>query len=121
MYDAEVQTGQVKDGLLQVVETGTGLKAYFWEVFKVLEEVYPTLKYFDRNTGEEHWGWFQQVVMNEDFPSEDYYLDWLVRQAQGRVRGLGIFVDTKLKLRHRGSDGTLYPVGDWPPIPGIDQ
>ena len=121
MYDAEVQTQGVKDGLLQVVECGTGLKAYFWEVFKVLEEVYPMVKYFDRNTGEEHWGWFQQVVMNEDFPTEDYYLDWLVRQAAGRVKGLGIFVDTKLKLRHRFPDGTTCPKDDaWPPIPGIE-
>lgn len=121
MFDAELHTEGVKEGLLQVVECATGLKAHHFQVFDILESMYPNLKYFDRNTGEEHWGFFQQAVMNEDFPTEDYFLDWLCRQAAPHVKGLGITVDTKLKLKHRGSDGTLYPVGDWPPIPGLDS
>jgi len=114
-FQAEVE----ENGLLQVVESGIGFKAYHFQVWDILAEMYPTLKYFDRDSGEEFYAYFQQVVMNEDAPPEDYFLDWLCRQAASRVKGMGIFVDTTLKMKHRGADGTLYPEA-WPPIPGID-
>lgn len=114
-FDVEVEP----NGLMQVIELGIGLKAYNYQVFDLLEQVYPTLKYFDRDTGEQYYGFFQQVIMNEDAPPEDYFLDWLVRQASGQVKGMGIYADTTLKMKHRGADGTLFP-SEWPPIPGAE-
>lgn len=109
MFDAVLQP----NGLLQAAECGTGLKAYHWQVFTELIRLFPTIRYFERDTGQEQHGFFQQVIMNEDAPSEDYFLDYLCRQAR-----IGVWLDTNTKIKHRDQDGKLWPQ-EWPPIPGI--
>lgn len=105
-------------GLLQGVELACGMKLHHFQVFDILQELYPRLRYFRRDTGEEVWGFFQQVVMNDDAPSEDYFLDWLCRQSTKSK--IGIWIDTDTKLVHVAGD-TQYPKdGIFPPIPGIE-
>lgn len=114
MHEVELQP----NGLLQVIEAGTGFKLYHRQVFENLINLFPTIAYTDRDTGQREHGFFQQVVMSTDlkpdgdFLPEDFFCDHLCRHAN-----MGIFVDTQMKLRHRGPDNTLYPTGDWPPIP----
>lgn len=108
------------DGLLQVIETGTGFKLYHRQVFENLIRIYgEQIGYTERATGERMYAFFQQVAVKTDlqpdgdFLTEDYYCDYLCRHA-----GIGIFVDTTVKLLHRDGDGTLYPKdGAFPPIP----
>jgi len=120
MHEVELQEG----GMLQVIESGCGLKKYHMEVFYILDKVYEGIAYTDRDTGERLHGYFQQIVMQTDLKpdgdwiTEDFFLDHLCRHS--RTKGMGIFVDTTIKVKHRGPDGTLYPTGDWPPVP-IDE
>jgi hypothetical protein len=119
LHEVELQ----KNGLLQVLETGTGMKLHHINVFTELERILgDALSYTDRDTGERITGYYQQVVLKTDvrpdgdFLPEDYFFDHCCRHTK-----IGIFVDTTIKLKHRGPDGTLYPVGDWPPIPGLTE
>ena len=76
-------------------------------------------------------GFIQECVIEKVPYSEDYFFCWLCRHSpvdSGEVNedqkpkvklGMGIFVDTQLKLKHRGVDGREYPEV-WPPIP-IDE
>ena len=120
MHEVELQP----NGLLQVIESGSGLKCYHMEVFRILDEVYEGIAYSDRDTGIRLHAYFQQVCMKTDLKpdgdwiTEDFFLDYLCRHS--RTPGMGIWVDTTIKVKHRGPDGTLYPTGDWPPIP-IDE
>jgi hypothetical protein len=113
MHEVEVQ----KDGLLQVIEAGTGLQVNHIQVFENLDRIYPTIAYTDRDTGERLHAYFQQIVLQTDLKpdgdwlTEDYFFHYLCRLAK-----IGIFVDTKIKVKHRGKDGKLYPA-EWPPVP----
>lgn len=102
------------NGLLQVYEVATGSMLTHYEVYEKVEEKFPAILYTDRNTGERHQGFFQEVVIERVPYSEDYFFCWLLRHT-----GIGIFVDTNMKLRHRSADGTLWPE-EWPPI-SIDE
>lgn len=116
MHEVELQKG----GLLQVLECGTGLKLYHREVFENLQKVFPTIAYTERETGEKLWGYFQDCICATDLKpdgdhlTEDFFCDYLCRMAR-----MGIWVDTEIKVKHRGPDGKLYPE-KWPPIPGVD-
>lgn len=119
MHEVEIQKG----GLLQVLETGTGMKLHQIKVFTELERILQdSINYTDRDTGERITGYYQQVVLKTDVRPdgdllpEDFFFDHLCRMCK-----IGIFVDTTIKLKHRGPDGTLYPVGEWPAIPGITE
>ncbi len=118
LFEAEPQ----KDTVLQVVECGTGLKLYHREVFEKLAEHWPQIAYTDRDTGEKLHGFFQHAVIYHDLQAagdllpEDYFCDFLCRQLK-----ISIWVDTAIKLRHEAHDGTLYPKGDFPPIPGLED
>lgn len=109
-----------KNDALQVLEAGTGLQLNHIEVFTNLDRIYPNIGYTDRDSGIRLYGYFQQVVMatdvkpDGDWLSEDFFFHYLCRLAQ-----IGIWVDTKVKVKHRGPDGVLYPAV-WPPIP-IDE
>lgn len=112
LHEVELQPGN----LLQVFEVGLGLKAYHMQVFDELDRLYPAIAYSDRDTGEKGRGYFQHCVIDGDLLPEDYFCDYLCRRVK-----IAIWVDVSLKLRHRGPDGTMYPVNDeWPPIPGIE-
>lgn len=117
MYEVKKQAGD----LLQVLECGTGGLLTFYELYDVLEQVYPYLEYIDRDSGEKLHAFFQQVVIDKVPYPEDYFFCYLCRYAKlaDEKVGVGIFVDTTMKLKHRGPDGTLYPT-EWPPIPGIE-
>ncbi len=124
MHEVELQ----KDGLLQVIETATGLKCVHVQVFTELDRLLgDKIQYSDRDTGELIMGYYQHGVVRTDLKpdgdlmSEDYFFCWLARQCR-----IGLFVDTTIKLLHRGGDGTLYPLmvdgkRDWPPIPGLEE
>lgn len=115
MHEVELQKG----GLLQVIEMSAGMKLTHIKVFTELERIYPNITYTDRDSGERITAYYQQCVLQTDLKpdgdllSEDYYMDHLCRMAK-----IGLFVDTTIKLRHRDSDGTRYPLNDkWPAIP----
>lgn len=118
MHEVEVQKG----GLLQVIEIGAGLKLTHIKIFTELERIYPNITYTDRDSGERITAYYQHCVLQTDLKPdgdllpEDFYFDYLCRMAK-----IGLFLDTTLKLKHRDSDGTLYPTGDWPPIPGLTE
>lgn len=119
LFDAEPQ----KESVLQVIELGTGaLKCYHREVFDQVEAKFPQIGYVDRDTGEKMCGFFQHVVVTHDMQAtgdllpEDYFMDFLCRMSK-----ISVWVDTAVKLRHLDPDGTTYPHGDWPPIPGLTK
>ena len=114
------------NGLLQVYEVAIGALLTHYQVYDVIEAVNPSLLYTDRNTGERHIGFFQEIVIERVPYSEDYFFCWLARHSpvadptpehpDRKKVGIGLFVDTNVKLKHRGADGTAYPA-KWPPIP----
>jgi hypothetical protein len=110
LHEVEIQ----KNGILQVYECAIGGLLTHMETYDLVEKKFPAILYTDRNTGERHQGFFQEVVIERVPYSEDYFFCWLLRHT-----GIAIFVDTQMKLYHRGADGTLYPEV-WPPIP-IDE
>ena len=126
MHEVEMQ----ENGTLQVVETGLGGLLTHYQVYDIIEKMHNILEYTDRDTGERHIGFFQEVVIEKVPYSEDYFFCWLLRHTpilnptpddpKRTTMGIGIFVDTNVRLRHRGADGTAWPVGDWPPIP-VDE
>lgn len=110
------------DGLLQVAELGTGFKLIHRQVFEELARIFDTepraekrtaIGYRDRDTGEHIVGFYQNLVVDGDLLSEDYFLDYLCRCA-----GVPIWADTKMKVPHRGADGAVFP-DRWPPVPGV--
>ncbi len=117
MHEVELQRG----GLLQVIEVGTGFKLYHRQVFENLKRLYPNIAYTDRDSGKREHAYFQQVALHTDLKPdgdwlpEDFFCDHICRHMD-----IGIFVDTTIKLKHRGPDGTLYPQDNFPPIPGLD-
>ena len=125
LHEVELQ----KNGLLQVYEVAIGALLTWYEVYDIIEACQPSLMFTDRNTGERHIGYFQEIVLDKIPYSEDYFFCWLCRYAvladptkddpDHKKNGIGLWVDTTLKLRHRGADGTLYPAV-WPPIPVDD-
>jgi hypothetical protein len=125
LHEVEMQP----NGLLQVYEAAIGALLTHYQVYDIIEACFPVLMYTDRNTGERHFGFFQEVVIEKVPYSEDYFFCWLARYAQlagpteenpeQKKQGIGIFVDTLLRLKHRGPDGISYP-SVWPPIP-VDE
>lgn len=122
MPAAELQTNPLAEGLLQVVELGGGFTLIHRKVYEELHRLFvtdvkeggQTIQYVERESGEAITGFYQQRVYDRDFPPEDYFFNYLCRCAK-----IGILVDTKLKIPHRNSDGTMYPT-DWPAVPGVD-
>ena len=127
LHEVEMQD----NGLLQVYEVAIGALLTHFQVYDAIEARFPSILYTDRNTGERHIGFFQEVVIDKVPYSEDYFFCWLARHTRisdptpeypDRTRdGIGLFVDTRIKLKHRGADGTAYPTKQWPPIPIDDQ
>lgn len=110
------------DGLLQVAELGTGFKLIHRQVLEELARIFDTgpraemrngIGYRDRDTGEHVIGFYQNLVIDGDLLSEDYFMDYLCRCA-----GVPIWADTKMRVPHRGADGTVFP-DRWPPVPGV--
>ena len=118
MYEAELQI----NGLLQVVEVGTGALLTFYELYDLIECNYPNLEYIDRDNGERLVGFFQQIVIDKCPYPEDFFFCYLCRHLiMGPEKvGVGVFIDTKLKLKHRDPDEKLIP-DVWPPIPGVSE
>ena len=127
MHEVELQP----NGCLQVVECAIGALLTHFQVYDIVEAGFPGLVYTHRDTGERQVGFFQESVIEKVPYSEDYFFCWLCRHAPvdtgekdetglAKIKmGIGLFVDTQLKLKHRGVDGTLYPA-EFPPIP-IDE
>ena len=118
LYEAQPQKGTV----VQVIESGVGaFKLYHREVFDQIEQQFPQISYTDRATGEKLSAFFQHCVVTHDLQAagdllpEDFFLDFLCRQCR-----ISVWVDTSVRLKHRGPDGKLYPTGDWPPIPNLE-
>lgn len=114
MPAAEMQKDNTREDLLQVAELAGGFKCYFWRTFSEIARIYPKLEYRDRDTGEKLTAFYQNLNLDGDMLSEDYWLDYLCRSAQ-----IAIWSDTKLKLRHREGD-VIYPPADFPPIQAVD-
>lgn len=123
MPSAEYQPD--RNGALQVAELAGGLKCIHRKVFTEVARIFgpdereqskASIRYRDRDSGETMFGFYQNVVMDRDLMSEDYYLDYLARCIQ-----IPIFADTGIKVRHVGADGAVYPEGDWPPIPALEK
>lgn len=115
MPAAEMQKENTREDILQMAELAGGFKCFFWRAYSELDRMYPKLKYRDRDTGKWMVAFYQNLNLDGDMLSEDYWLDYLCRCSQ-----VAIWADTKLKLRHRNHDGTLYPSGDFPPIQAVD-
>ncbi len=127
MHEVEMQ----QNGLLQVFETGCGGLLTHYQVYEAIEASHTIIQYTDRDTGERHQGFFQEIVIDHVPYPEDYFFCWLCRNAKilnpteedpKRITiGVGVFVDTNARLHHRDSDGKAYPFNDeWPPVP-IDE
>lgn len=114
MHEVTLQPGS----LLQVIEVGTGLTCTHIKIFTELDRLMPDFRYTDRDSGERVTPYYQHCMLmtdlrpDGDLLPEDYFFCHLLRRLN-----IGMFVDTTLKLKHRGRDGTLYPTGDWPPVP----
>lgn len=130
MPSALLSDDSQKDGLLQVAELAGGATLFHRKVFEELKRIFgdeplaatpkqPSINYRDRDTGETVAGFYQNIVVDGDLLSEDYWMSYLCRCAR-----IPLLVDTKIKLRHYEKDakGKLisYPEGDWPPIPAED-
>ncbi len=114
-------------GVVQVQELGGGFKLYHRQALLEIRRIFgelplqldpatnETLLHRDRDTGEMMMAYFLQTIVGRDFLSEDFYLDYLCRRA-----GIPIFADIKVRLRHMDHDGSVYPVGEWPPVPAED-
>lgn len=126
---AELKFDRWMNGLLQVLELGTGFKCYHRKVFTEVGRIYGTdveaekgnrgnsIIYRDRDSGEKVFGFFQNLVLHGELMSEDYFMDFLC--ANTRVP---VCADVKLKMRHRDAGGEGYPKDDvFPPIPAVDQ
>ncbi len=114
-------------GVVQVAELGGGGKLYHRRVFTELRRIFgeeplktpgaSSILYRERETGEMIAGFYQDLVLEQDLLSEDYFLDYLCRCAK-----IPILADTVARLVHVGGDGTHYPEGGaWPPVPAEDQ
>jgi hypothetical protein len=110
-----------RGGLLQVMELGTGFKAYKRKVFRKAIEDNPWLVCEPENRGKPFYGFFSAgpVWDKQLWPgrgrwlTEDYWFDWLCRES-----GFAIFADTKIKLRHKDDfTGKVFPKV-WPSDPG---
>lgn len=105
----------VKKGAVRVLTLGCGFKYYHRDTFettakKIPEHFYPAEK------GATHYGWFQQRVVAHKFWTEDYFMDLLCEYCD-----IPVMVDTNVRIKHRDiSDGKIYPLGDWPPIPPLE-
>lgn len=113
------------DGLLQVAELATGLccfhvKVVYGEIARIFggskDTQEPGIKYRDRDTGETLFGFYQNVVVDGDLLSEDYFLNYLMRCAR-----IPILADTKILARHVDADGSVYPEGDFPPLASLED
>lgn len=110
------------NGVLQVMELGTGFKCYKREVFTKTLEDNPWLNCdsdFDHSKRE--LGFFSMGPVHDKklwpgrhrWLTEDYWLDWLTRES-----GFPTFVDTRIKLRHKDDfTGRIFP-DVFPPDPG---
>lgn len=132
MPAAEMQREKDRADLLQMAELGGGFKCFMWRVFDEVgricgpkpkpdaKEKVNTIGYRDRDSGEWMVGYYQNLVLDGDLLSEDYYLDWLCRVTQ-----IAIWADTKIKLRHVEVDDDMqrhvYPPDSFPPIQAVDQ
>lgn len=110
------------DGLLQVLEIGTGFKRFTKSAFdKVLlrhpwldceSDVDPRLRlfgFFSMGPVEDRKCW----PGKRRWLTEDYWFDWLCRES-----GIPCIADTRLKIKHLDeSTGTAYPA-KFPPDPG---
>lgn len=113
------------DGLLQVAELATGLccihvRTVYGELGRIFggdkDKGEAGIKYRDRDTGETVFGFYQNVVVDGDLLSEDYFLNYLMRCAK-----IPILCDTKIKVRHVEPNGAVYPEGDFPPIASLED
>lgn len=126
LHEVELQ----HNGLLQVFETGCGGLLTHYTLYDVIEASHQVLQYTDRDTGEKHSGFFQEIVIEKVPYPEDYFFSWLCRNTRvldptpedpkHLKMGVGVFVDTTVRLHHRDADGKAYPIEAWPPIP-IDE
>lgn len=117
-FPAEV--GPHKDGLLQVLELGTGFKCYDRSAFDKIFAKNPWLEYIEDDTKETEWGFFSMGPVKDEmywpgksrWLSEDYWLDWLTRDA-----GIPIVVDTTVQLTHYDEDTKEIFPAKFPPLP----
>jgi hypothetical protein len=126
LHEVEMQP----NGLLQVFETGIGGLLTHYQAYDAIESVHKILEYTDRDTGERHIAFFQEIAIEKVPYPEDYFFCWLCRNTvilsptkekpKNATMGIPIYVDTNVRLHHRDADGKAYPTGDWPPIP-IDE
>ena len=103
-------------GLLPIGEIGCGFKAYHINVFRYLIKKCPELAYVSEDDGTTEYGFFCMAVRQVDGKSrwlpEDFWLDQLCRD-----HGVIVYADTMVKVMHRDTDGTLYPIdGKFPAL-----
>ena len=111
-------------GCLPVLELGTGFKCYDLAAIDKIIAKNPWLEVLDDDHKNTQWAVFSMgPVKDEQFwpghsrwLTEDYWLDWLTRDA-----GMPIVVDTNVRLRHLEElTGEIFPK-EFPPVPGRDE
>jgi hypothetical protein len=111
------------DGILRLLELGTGFKCYRKSALQKIIEKNPWLEYFDDDHKELEWGVFSMGPVksrhwkpNARWLTEDYWLDWLTEDA-----GLPVVVDTTIQLRHWDEHKKVLFPSKFPPLPVRDE
>lgn len=88
-----------ENGLMRVLELGTGFKAYHRSYFEKVRAAFPEIRYWTDGTdaNAEAWDFFSMGVVNGRYLSEDYYADYRANRL-----GIPVFVDTRCELQHEG-------------------
>jgi len=88
---------------LRVLELGTGFKAFHRSAFETVAAKNPWLEYQDDDTKQKGYGFFSMGPVKDEqiwpgrvrWLTEDYWLDWLTRDA-----GIVMVADVTIQLRH---------------------
>ena len=110
-------------GLLPVLELGTGFKCYEMSALDKIIEKNPWLEVLDDDHKNTQWAVFSMGPVKDShwaphsrWLTEDYWLDWLTRDA-----GLPVVVDANVRLRHLEElTGEIFPK-EFPTIPARDE
>lgn len=107
-----------RNGLMPVIEIGTGLKRYRVSALRKMAETHPELEYSPADglfPGARRFHWHYSGVLDRRWISEDFGFDHVAADS-----GFTIYCDTRIRSAHWGP--APYPLpGMSPVVPGLDD